>query len=525
MAAAVAAQDASLEQGGSVAEGIVAQLEAQLKKEKKAVSDLRSQLLRLAARASTEKEELLDRLRVAKEDLEAAPRPDGNAAEQQMAQRFLVGSLREEVSRQRANRLGSMDAEARSAEEAAEALELEVGRSEALQLQVDSLAAQLEQLALEAEEARQAQISTWQEERDALLAQKEREATSLASRLSSQHEDAAAGFKFRLGQLKKSLRDASGNGAAFDALRLEHTAQAAAAAQRHAFELGELRAEAEAEQGRVEAASAQRHAAELEAEQSRASAAIGRLGRTIAHASRTVLTHARNALAEAAPAEAAAAAAEAAAVAVATGDDEAAAMTMAYGTVAAMQASCIECVSAAAQITQEMARRALLTRAQAAELCGVEAAVLRGAVPDSRIVGLPMPQLATAHAVQLDGLLEMLRLAPRPASQPPSPRPSSVPPSRLAPASSSPPGSPPSRRPRPSSRPSSPSVPLAQSADRALSPVDPDSMAGRHQDALERGEARREQLRAARTANIERGMLAVTTIVYNGSMSGGAVQT
>tara|TARA_B100000780_G_scaffold217234_1_gene156519 strand:+ start:269 stop:415 length:147 start_codon:yes stop_codon:yes gene_type:complete len=48
-------------------------------------------------------------------------------------------------------------------------------------------------------------------------------------------------------------------------------------------------------------------------------------------------------------------------------------------------------------------------------------------------------------------------------------------------------------------------------------------MAGRHQDALERGEARREQLRAARTANIERGMMAVTTIVYNGSMSGGAV--
>ena len=44
-----------------------------------------------------------------------------------------------------------------------------------------------------------------------------------------------------------------------------------------------------------------------------------------------------------------------------------------------------------------------------------------------------------------------------------------------------------------------------------------------HQEALERGEARREQLRAARTANIERGMMAVTTIVYNGSMSGGAV--
>ena len=38
--------------------------------------------------------------------------------------------------------------------EAAEALEMEVGRSEALQLQVDSLAAQLEQLVLEAEEAR-----------------------------------------------------------------------------------------------------------------------------------------------------------------------------------------------------------------------------------------------------------------------------------------------------------------------------------------------------------------------------------
>ena len=497
MAAAVAAQDADLAQGGSVAEGIVAQLEAQLKKEKKTATDLRSQLLRLAARASAEKEGLLDRLRVAKEDLEAAPKPDGNAAEQQMAQRFLVGSLREEVSRQRANRHASMDADARSAEEAAEALEMEVGRSEALQLQVDSLAAQLEQLALEAEEARQAQLSSWQEERDALLAQSEREAAALVARLSSQHEDAAAGFKFRLGQLKKSLREASGNGAAFDALQKEHTAQAAAAAQRHAFELDELRTEAEAEQGRVEAASAQRHATALEAEQSRTSAAIGRLGRTIAHASRTVLTHARNALVEVTSVEATAEATEAIA---ATGDDEAAAMTIAHGTVAAMQASCIECVSAASQITQEMTRRAVLARAQAAELwpelCDAEAKQ----VPASRIAGLAMPQLATAHAAQLDALLEMLRLAPRPASQPPSPRPSSVPPSRMTPGSSSPPGSP----------------------DRAPSPVDPDSMAGRHQHALERGEARREQLRAARTANIERGMLAVTTIVYNGSMSGGA---
>ena len=515
-AAAAREADARPEAGGGVAEGMVAQLEAQLKKEKKSVGDLRSQLLRLAARASAEKEELLDKLRVAKEDLEAAPKPDGNVAEQQLAQRFLVGSLREEVARQRANRLGSMDAEARSAEEAAAALEMEARRSEALQLQVDALAAQLEQRALEAEEAREAHLASWQAERDALLAQSEREAASLASRLNSQHAEAAVGFKFRLGQLKKSLRDASGNGAAFDALQSEHSEQTAAAEQRHAFELGELRAEAEAERARLEAASAQRHAAELEAEQSRNSAAIGRLGRTIAHASRTVLTHARNALADAAPTEAAAAAAEASAVGAATGDDEAEAMATAYGTVAALQASCIESISAAAQIAQEMARKALLARAQAAELCGVEAKV-----PASRAAGLPLPQLATEHGAQLDALLEMLRLAPRP-SQPPSPRASSVPPSRV-PASSSPPASPPHRGLRPSSRASSPGPPLARPTDRAPSPVDPDSMAGRHQEALERGEARREQLRAARTANIERGMMAVTTIVYNGSMSGGAV--
>ena len=315
----------------------------------------------------------------------------------------------------------------------------------------------------------------------------------MTSRLSTQHEEAAAGFKSRLGQLKQSLRNASGNGAAFDAIAVEHAAQTAAAAQRHAFELGELQAAAEAEQGRTEAAAAQ--CASAEAAQGRAEAAIGRLGRSIAHASRSMLTHARNALVEGAPAEATAEVAEAAAASAGEGEGEA--MAVAYGAVAAMQASCMDCLSAAAQVAQDMTHRAQLARAQVAELYGLQATIY-----SSKMGALPLPQLVTAHAAQLDELLSMLRSS-SPSSRTTQPSPwLGWPPSRMARPSSPPPGMTP-----------------AQSTDA----TDASSMAARHHDALERGEVRREQLRAARAAKIERGMQAFTTIIYNGSISGGAI--
>ena len=479
-AAAQRAVDARLEQSDAAgnfrrAEAVIEQLEAQLLCDKQAAAELHSQLLRVTASAAAEAAELRAQLEAAQEDLAAA-----QGSDELEAHRALVRSLREEVARQRSMRLGGMDGDARQAD--------------ALQMQVDSLAAQLARHEQVAEEARLALATSWQEERDALLAQLE----TLTSRLGTQHSESKTGFASRLAQLKQVLRDASGDGAAFDALEQEHATQAAAAAERHGFELGELRASSEA--------------------------AAAHFSHGIVDASRAVLAHARKALAEAAPAETAATTeGAAAAVAAAAGEGEVAAMAVADGAVAAMQATCMDCVSAAVQLAQEMAQRAQLAHAQ----CG-----LSSMAPASETDALPLPQLAKAHAAQLDELVDMLRLAPR-QCLPPAGLDTTDPDSvafkemaveivrqgqRLSTAAAA---ATHAQRREASSLQSVRQQLRAQALPGRATEV-LHGMAARHQHELERAEDRREQLWAARAAMLERGMQAFTTIVYHGTMFGGA---
>ena len=483
------AKQSDAEGGSRRAQAVMEQLEAQLLCEKQAAAELRSQLRGVTASAVAEAEELRAQLQAMQEDLAAA-----QGSDELQAHRALVESLREEVARQRSMRLGGLDGDARQVD--------------ALQMEVDALAAQLARQDLAAVEARQALLTSWQEERDALLSQLETEtallraeAEALTSRLSTQHKQVETSFASRLAQLKQVLREASGDGAAFGALEREHAAHAAAAAQRHDFELGELRASAEAEQGRAEAAGA-------------------RLDRSVAHASHAVLACAHKTLAEA-PAEATEGAA------AATGRGEVAAVT--GGAVAAMQASCIDCVSAVVRIAQEMARRAQLARGVAAELYG-----LSGTSPASEIDALPLPQLAKVHAAQLDELVNMLRLAPRPRDTRPVGMDTTDPDSvafkemaveivrqgqRLSTAAAA--ATHAQRREASSLQSVRRQLCAHALPDRAVEALH--GMAARHQDALERAEARREQLRAARAATLERGMQAFTTIIYHGSMFGGAI--
>ena len=488
-AAAQRAADAKLEQSDAAgdfsrAEAGMEQLEAQLICEKQAAAELRSQLLRVTASAAAEAAELRAQLEAVQEDSAAA-----QGSNELESQRALVRSLREEVARQRSMRLGGMDGDAQSAEFILNSAQ----QADALQMQVDSLAAQLARQEQVAEEARQVLAFAWQEERDTLLSQLE----ALTLRLSSLPGEAEGGFAGRLAQCREALRDASGDGAAFDAVDRAHAAQAAATAERHGFELSELRASSEA--------------------------AAAHFSHSIAHASRAVLAHARKALAEAAPAESAATT-EGAAAAAAAGEGESTAMAVvADGAVAAMQATCMDCVSAAVQIAQEMARRAQLAHA----LCG-----LSSAAPASEIDVLPLPQLAKAHAAQLDELVDVLRLAQRPCSPPAGPDmidPDSVAfkemaveivrqGQRLSTAAAA--ATHAQRREASSLQSVRRQLRAHALPERATEVLH--GMAARHQQELERAEVRREQLWAARAAMLERGMQAFTTIVHHGTMFGGA---
>ena len=490
-AAVQRAADAKLEQSDAAgdfsrAEAVMEQLEAQLICEKQAAAELRSQLLRVTASAAAEAAELRAQLEAAQEDLAAT-----QGSDELESQRALVRSLREEVARQRSMRHGGMDGDAQSAEFILNSAQ----QADALQIQVDSLAAQLARQEQVAEEARQVLAFAWQEERHALLSQLE----ALTLRLSSLPGEAEGGFAGRLAQCREALRDASGDGAAFDAVDRAHAAQAAATAERHGFELSELRASSEA--------------------------AAAHFSHSIAHASRAVLAHARKALAEAAPAETAATTeGAAAAAAAAAGEGESTAMAVvADGAVAAMQTTCMDCVSAAVQIAQEMARRAQLAHA----LCG-----LSSAAPASEIDVLPLPQLAKAHAAQLDELVDVLRLAQRPCSPPAGPDmtdPDSVAfkemaveivrhGQRLSTAAAA--ATHAQRREASSLQSVRRQLRAHALPERATEVLH--GMAARHQQELERAEVRREQLWAARAAMLERGMQAFTTIVHHGTMFGGA---
>ena len=489
-AAAQRAADAKLEQSDAAgdfsrAEAGMEQLEAQLICEKQAAAELRSQLLRVTASAAAEAAELRAQLEAVQDDVAAT-----QGSDELESQRALVRSLREEVARQRSMRLGGMDGDTQSAEFILNSAQ----QADALQIQVDSLAAQLARQEQVAEEARQVLAFAWQEERDALLSQLE----ALTLRLSSLPGEAEGGFAGRLAQCREALRDASGDGAAFDAVDRAHAAQAAATAERHGFELSELRASSEA--------------------------AAAHFSHGIAHASRAVLAHARKALAEAAPAETAATTEGAAAAAAAAGEGESTAMAVvADGAVAAMQTTCMDCVSAAVQIAQEMARRAQLAHA----LCG-----LSSAAPASEIDVLPLPQLAKAHAAQLDELVDVLRLAQRPCSPPAGPDmtdPDSVAfkemaveivrqGQRLSTAAAA--ATHAQRREASSLQSVRRQLRAHALPERATEVLH--GMAARHQQELERAEVRREQLWAARAAMLERGMQAFTTIVHHGTMFGGA---
>ena len=264
-------------------------LEQRLRNEQATSASLRHQLQaaaggsagasQAAARARADADELRAALRAALDDLAAAQ--GGSVQELLARERALVASLREEVARQRAMRMGGM------ADKTAAALQAEV----------ESLQAQLARQEGAAAVARDELLGAWQEERASLLAQFEAatqslrdEAAGLATRLREQHEQAEVEFKERVGKLRAALRDASGDGAAFDALEEEHAAALAATVRRHASELSEMEASAKADRGRVEAA-------------------VSRLTRRIGHSMRAVKAQVASALgADAQPAEAAAAA-------------------------------------------------------------------------------------------------------------------------------------------------------------------------------------------------------------------------
>ena len=622
--------------GSRRSQSAIDELEKRLRDEQEGAASLRKQMQaamgasaeasQAAARALAEAEELRTALRTALDDLAAAQ--GGNTQELLARERALVASLREEVARQRAMRMGGM------ADKSAAALQAEL----------DALVAQLARQEGAAAAARDELLGAWQEERASLLAQFEAEARSLkdeaaglATRLREQHDQAEVEFKERVGKLKAALRDASGDGAAFDALEEEHTAALTATARRHAFEMSELEISAKADKGRVEAAvsrltrrighsmravraqvagalgttDAQPAEAATEADEAAEAARQRAAGKGTAaaaaawraaseavvggkspaeaavaaeaasDAAKRTIDAGKGALsAEAAGAaaaeavcrgvapeeamavgEAAAAAAEKAAregkgavaaaaagkaageaaadaVAPAGGDAGPAAMAAADAAVAAMQRSCLDCMAASAQIAEGMARKAQLARVQAAEL-------LRMAPPEAPppIEGQSLPQLATSHAALLEATLAMLRLAPPPP--PPGSRPRSG-----GARDPSPAGmvdhDPESeefkemaveivRQGQSLSRAAAAATHTQRREARGLQTVRRQlqqyqlndrlaaslrQMESRYLAGLDRATSRREQLRLARTATLERGMQAMTTIIYHGSMFG-----